>query len=501
MQANSIDRMKMRELQRFLLTGCESGVYRAGEIDLNPQRCANFVRTLAALGPETVDMLLNMENSRADATLFALALSASPRFASKETNTRALAALPLAARKADHLITFAAYAGKVRGWGRGLRSAIAEWYVAQPVSELASQILRQPGVNLKRHRSVLRRAHPKSRTLIQNALFQWISDGRLGHLATPEIRSGELRQVEGFEQARRAVSAYGVIDCIHAYRLNPSQIPSRWKTSADVWEALFDHLTYRQLIRYLPAMTESGFLSRRSAYSAIAVARIADRGRLRNGVIHPLRIVEAMKRYRSQSRPVETVFDALEEAFHLAVDCQAPIAKRLLVGIDGTGSMQGAPVHGMCDVPASLAGAGLALALTRAGAKGSSAVVFHRDAKPLDFNKRTRLADALNQIRATPSRSDASAPIRYARNARLQVDAFVIATDRLHQDSDLLTALRDYRESSGINAQLVLLNLAAAEVPGWIGGEDMDVMALAGLDHHATTSLRAFLAMNCDNEN
>jgi hypothetical protein len=26
-------------------------------------------------------------------------------------------------------------------------------------------------------------------------------------------------------------------------------------------------------------------------------------------------------------------------------------------------------------------------------------------------------------------------------------------------------------------------------------------MSLAGLDHHATVSLRAFLALNCDNEN
>ncbi len=489
----------IRQFKRFLLTGCESGVYRAGAIELAPEQTLGLRRFVAERGPGAVDFILDQTGSRPEAVFFALAVAASPRFASHETNSRALAALPLVARKAQDLAAFATHVAKTRGWGRGLRNAVADWYANQPVNALAAQILRHPAKNAKQHRAILRLAHPKASNLAQNALYQWISDGKLGHLATPEVRSNELRLVDGFERARKASSLAELATCIEDYRLAPAHIPARWRTSAAAWEAMFDHLSYRQLLRYLPLMTASGLLGRHSEYAALAVARLADRGRIRTSGIDPLRIVEAMKQYRNQHHAVESIFDALDEALHLAADCQPAIGRRVLVAVDGTGSMQGAPVCGMPHVPAALAGATLALSIAKAAVAAgrqnlAGVLAFHRDAvREIEFStsgRRTRLADVLNQIRATPSRSDAALPVEYAIRERLKVESFVIVTDRM-QGPGPLDALQRYREATGIDAHLALINLSGREVPGWNGHDN--AIAIAGLDAHAPVSLREFL--------
>ena len=221
-------------LQHFLLTGCDSGVYRAAAYEPSAHRAGTVLRAITASGPQFVDQLLAFKNARPEAALFALALAASPRFAAPETVSRALAALPIVAHKAQDLAAFAAYIESMRGSGRGLRSAIANWYTIQPVASLAAQILKSPSRNLRRHRALLRRAHPKAKDLSQNALFQWIAEGRLGHLATSAVLAGELRLVEGFTLIHAADSETQAIHCIEDYGLQPSHVPARWKKSAAV---------------------------------------------------------------------------------------------------------------------------------------------------------------------------------------------------------------------------------------------------------------------------
>jgi 60 kDa SS-A/Ro ribonucleoprotein len=486
--------LSLANWKRFLLTGCDSGMYRAAGYAPDPARSRAFLHFLSESGPKAVGELLDFEHARPDARLYALALAASPRFAAPETVAAAFAALPLAARKAQDLAAFAAYATSFRGWGRGLRGAIASWYANQPVDDLAAQILKRPSRNLRQHRALVRRAHPKAGGAQQNALFQWIADGRLGHLASPEVLSGGLRRVDGYERARSASSERDIVHLVEDYRLHPPQIAGRWKKSPRVWEALFDHLSYRQTLRYLPAMTASGLLTHGSDYSAIAVARVADRARLRAAGVSPLRILQAMKRYRASHRAVEGVFDALDEAFHLSLANTPPLGKRIVAAVDATGSMQGAPVLGMPHVPAALAGAALVLTLARAEGRDCLPVAFHREARLLSrcSGKDARLAGTLNEIRATPSRGDPSSVIRFAASNRVEASAFVIVTDRLSgRDAETLGAeVARYRERMGIASRLVLVNLS--------GGVEIDApdgaMVVSGLDtHRSLVAIRAFL--------
>lgn len=501
-----------QQFRQFLLTGSEGGVYRAGPLRLEPESTPALISFFQAEGPSAVDALVRTPHVRAEAALFALAIAASPRFAPEETNAQALAALPIVARKAQHLALFAGYVSKTRGWGRGLRSAVANWYAAHPVGSLASQILRRPSSNRKLHRALLRLAHPKATSLAQNAVYQWITDGRLGHLATPEIRAAELRMVEGYLRMREASTAREAAGFIEVFRLGPAQVPVRWRGSAEVWEALFDHLHYRELLRYLPAMTASGMLSRNSGNAALAVARIADRKRILAARAHPVELAAAMARYRGAARiaAVESVFDALDEALTISASSQPSAVSavdesdvpggRILVGIDGTASMQGAAVCGLAGLPASLAAAAIAMGIAlghgdarRSSRQPVSVVPFHREAgDPIDIEPGMRIAGVLNQIRSKPSRSDAAVVIECALRKRERVSTFVIVTDRTSDAARINGALRRYRETMGIEARLALFQLASRDVPGWQA--DCGTIAFAGLDLQASSALNGFLA-------
>ena len=75
-----------------------------------------------------------------DPALFALALCAA--HGDEAVRKVALVALPGVARTGTHLLHFAAFAEGFRGWGRGLRRAVAAWYGDKGLDELALQAVK-----------------------------------------------------------------------------------------------------------------------------------------------------------------------------------------------------------------------------------------------------------------------------------------------------------------------------------------------------------------------
>src|SRR5215213_5306960 len=129
----------MYRLETFLILGGDPGAYRAGQCLFRPDAAESVKAALRTGGREAVRTIEEVAVSgRAlsqDAALYALALASSPQFGDAETNAAALEALPKVARTGAHLCKYAAYVGSVRGWGRGLRSAVADWYTSKPIQE------------------------------------------------------------------------------------------------------------------------------------------------------------------------------------------------------------------------------------------------------------------------------------------------------------------------------------------------------------------------------
>src|SRR5206468_5756068 len=86
----------------------------------------------------------------------------------------ALDALPKVARTGTHLFLFARYIEQFRGWGRGLRRAVGDWYLDGPVDKVAYQAVKYRQREGWSHRDLLRLAHPATDEAARKALFDWL---------------------------------------------------------------------------------------------------------------------------------------------------------------------------------------------------------------------------------------------------------------------------------------------------------------------------------------
>ena len=392
-------------LVRFLMLGSECGTYYVQQRALTLENAMAVIECLKTDGLRVVRTVVEISVAgrapKNEPALFALALAASPNFADVKTISSAHNALPEVARTGSHLCIFAAFVENLRGWGRGLRSAVADWYLSKPASELAYQMLAHPHCSGWSHRDLLRLSHPKAVTPSHNALFQWAVDGELGHLASAEILSGDLRQIRAFELAKKSASQDEIVQLIEENRLTPEMIPSEWQDSARVWEALLPSMPYMDLMRRLVKLTAVGLIQPHSPATALAVARLIDRKRIANSRVHPIALVDAQIAYKQEPAAVASVIDALDEAFHLAIENVEPTGKRIYLAV----------------------GAATGTAMS--------------DALAMVFAKREP---------SCISSSNPSLPMR-------DVDAFVIFSDH----SPSADALEHYRRSGGIAAKLVVI--------------------------------------------
>lgn len=84
----------------------------------------------------------------------------------------ALVVLPEVARTGTHLFTFVEYVESFRGWGRGLKRAVADWYLNMDANRLAYQLIKYQQRNDWSHRDLLRLSHPKVDSAEINTLFK-----------------------------------------------------------------------------------------------------------------------------------------------------------------------------------------------------------------------------------------------------------------------------------------------------------------------------------------
>lgn len=456
-------------LARFLILGSEGGTYYTSERTLTLENAQAVQACLLSDGPRAVNQVVEISSAgrapKNDPALFVLAMAAGPTFADAKTNALALAALPLVARTGTHLCTFAAFSRKLRGWGRGLRSAIADWYVSRPVAEVATQALKYRNRAGWSHRDLLRLAHPRSANPAQNALFRWVVDGEL-----PVTVPGELRQIRAFEMAGKAGSEREVIRLIEDYRLTHEMIPSRWKNSAAVWEALLQEMPYNAIVRHLAKMTAVRLLAPMSAAAALVVARLIDRRRVERSKIHPIALLAALLAYK-QGRgvrgglswaPVASIIDALDEAFYLAFDNVEPTGKRVYLALDASSSMQQTAVSGMPHLSAAMASAALAMVFARRESNATIAA-FRGIIRPVDISPEDRLDRASEAIGHGLGMTNAALPFEDALERGLPVDAFVLLTDSetWAGAQHPVQALDRYRRATGIPAKLVVVAMAA----------------------------------------
>lgn len=481
-------------LHRFLTLGTDGGTYYATEREITKQN-ADVVLGAAradatALTAQAVAVSQAGRAPRNNPALFALAAAAS--LGDEAGRRAALDALPLVARTGTHLFLFGRYVQQFRGWGRGLRRAVGDWYAARDVSALAYQVLKYRQREGWTHRDMLRLAHPEGEGA-HRALFDWIC-GREADLA-------ELPLVEAFVKAQAASKPAEWVALIQD---NPSlsweMLPDAALNSPLVWIALLNNgMPQTALMRQLPRLTRLGVVGPAAAGTPMVAAQLASPEHLRKARVHPVNVLVALRTYASGHgargqdtwQPVPAITDALDAAFYAAFGAVEPAGKRTMLALDVSGSMT-SPVSGL---PLSCREASAALALVTAATEPQAFVTgFTTGLAPLDISPRQRLDDAIRKISGLPfGGTDCAQPMLWAAQAGAEIDTFCVLTDNEtwagythpHQ------ALEAYRQKTGIPARLSVVGMTSTDFT-IADPEDPGMLDIAGFDSAAPALLASF---------
>ena len=473
-------------LDRFLVLGSEGGSYYATERALTRENAQAVTRCAAADGPEAVRRIVAVSAAgrapKNDPAVFALALVAAT--AGPDGKKAAYAAVPAVCRTGTHLFQFAAASDALRGWGRGLRQAVADWYTGKPARDLAYQVTKYQQRDGWGHRDLLRLAHPKPADPEVQAVLRWVTHGAdaLGPLAVKKTVAGADVQVvhppvaaelpapvRAWEAAKRAGTADEAAALVREHRLVRECVPTKFLDAPAVWEALLEDMPVTAMLRNLATLTRVGVVAAGSAGARKVVEALADVERLRKGRVHPLAVLVALKTYASGRgvrgqhtwTPVPEVTAALDEAFYLAFGAVEGTGKRWLFGLDVSGSM-GSPVAGS---PLTCCEAATALSLVAARVETDPFVGrFNTGLERVPFGPATRLDAALAYTRnVNGGGTDCALPMTYAAKRKLPVDVFCVLTDSETWFGDIhpFQALKQYREKTGIPAKLAVVGMVS----------------------------------------
>lgn len=454
-----------QRLMRFLVLGTEGGTYYISEQKLTRENATNALACLAEDGPRFVQTVVEVSSKgrayKNDPALFALALAAASD--QPETRRLALEALPKVARIGTHLFHFAAYADGMRGWGRGLRQAVARWYQSRDDEQLAYQFAKYQSRDGWSHRDLLRLAHPNPATPAQRALFHWATGNE-------DVSVEELPGlVQGLERLKKAASEQEMIALIRSYHAPREVIPTEYLTSPAVWEAMLPWLGLTALIRSLGNLSKIGLVVNGAAATGYVAERITDRDALRKGRVHPLQVLAALVTYEqghgmrgSGEWPVaKQIVDALNLAYTYTFENITPTGKRIYLALDVSGSMSLGNVSGIPGLSPRMASAALAM-MSLNTEKDVILKGFSGELVPLPIQRNMNLEVVVKAISGIPfGRTDCAQPMLDALKHNLMVDAFVIYTDSETWCGEIhpTQALAQYRQKTGIPAKLVVVGM------------------------------------------
>lgn len=536
---------KWKQLERFLILGSIGGSYYVGERKLTKENAGIVQECLKEDYEKAVDTIVAVSDAgrapKNDPALFALAVASAD--ARPEARRYALGALPRVARIPTHLFQFVGVAEDLRGWGRGMRRAIGDWYNRQTPDHLAFEIAKYQQREGWSNRDLLRLAHPKGATQVHNDIFRYIVKG--------EVRETLPAIIKGVELARGNPNPNAVTSFINNYGLTREMIPTECLNDKDVWRALLQRMPLNAIVRNLGKMTTVGLLdSNLRDETKLIFDRLTDEKYIRESRLHPVSIMLASAVYEQghgmkgklKWSPVPKIVEALDRAFYLSFANVEPTGKNYLIGLDVSGSMSALIAN--TPLSARVGAAAMALILSRTEKNVETVAfssggwrpapptmstqyvtqytlktIFHPlygyvqqtvpvqvarpsawgnwdqregGVVPFPIHASDRVKDVVKKTDNLPfGGTDCALPIIYAMEKGLKVDVFVTITDnetwagKVHPSE----ALRQYRQKINPRAKNVVLGMTATEFtvndPNDPGGLDV-----AGFD----TSVPAVVA-------
>ncbi len=486
-------------LDRFLILGSEGGTYYATERALTQENAQCVARCLKADAKRTIQRIAEIsESGRApknDVALFALAMAFSERFNPKAGDRQIAAAyLDKVARIGTHLFQFVEYVEKFRGWGRTLRDAVQGWYLDKDPDKLAYQVVKYRQRGGWSHRdllrlskpvpssaSVLRRSQirewPQARLASINAILHWVTKGEVIEHC-PEL-------IVAFNEMQAATTVdHALVLMIDKYPDLPwswEMVPTPLLKEARVWETLLPKMGLWALCRNLGRLTANGTLLPYGDMTAQVAQRLADGEAIVRSRLHPIKVLAALLTYQQGHgergkltwSPLPEITDALDKAYYLAFGNVTPTNKRICIGIDISGSMDGGTIAGVPGLSPRVGAAAMAMVMVHSEPRPPITMAFATQFVDFPISKRERLDDVVHRMQMLPmGGTDCSLPMTWALQNKHGVDAFVVITDNETWAGNIhpMQALQTYREIMGIPAKLVVVGMTATGTSIGYGG-------------------------------
>ncbi|KAL3870589.1 hypothetical protein ACJMK2_038638 [Sinanodonta woodiana] len=198
-----------------------------------------------------------------------------------------------------------------KGWGRGLRRAVNNWYNTKDASHLAELVTRYRFFAGWGHRDVFRMAHIAPANEAIALVIKYVVKGIDAIKKGQENASDEIKRIISYLDAvhtvKHSTDDTAIAGLIEKHGLGIEHIPCPLYSSKDVWVSLLEKMSLTDILKYLPALGSRGFLTVASKESPTDEAckliqskvldKVKDASAIETERIGPFAIYIAIKNY------------------------------------------------------------------------------------------------------------------------------------------------------------------------------------------------------------
>lgn len=488
----SFDLTPQQRLERFLLIGSEGGTYYVDEQKLTVENASSIISFIKKDGLTVVNTVVNfLTNNRApkvDASLFVLALCATNGDAATKTAT--YNAINNVCRTSTHLFTFLSNVQNLRGWSRGLRRGVSNFYLSKTAEKIAYQLVKYRNRAGFTHRDALRLAHPKSNDAAVNSLFGYA----VGKLPASET-SNSL--VQAFEAAQHE-SGKDLVNLIKEFKLTWEMVPNEKINDAEVLKALLTDMPLTALVRNLNRFSYNGLTDSNNTTVKTIVKKLTDENVVKKSGMHPVNVVNSLLTYSSGHGQKggktwtanQNIVDALSELYTLSLNSLEPTGKDILVAVDISGSMR-SPVNGMQMSCAQIANV-LGVTILKSEKKAEM-VWFDTELSTPTLGRRSSIDQILSESPCGGG-TDCAQAFVHALKTKNKYDAIIVLTDNETWAGPQhgVTLFDQYRRTVNKDVKVIEVAMVANGVSNY-PDDDKNVLRVVGFDASVVNVINEFL--------
>lgn len=492
-------------LRRFLILGTEGGTYYTKEHPLTVKSAQNVLECINTDFDRTVKEIVDVSDQglahKNDPALFALALCVANQ---PKGQTVSPDAINKVVRTGTHFLTFIGYLDELASWNRKVRRLMWTWY-QKPLDKLAYQMVKYQSRGDWSQRDALRVIHRKPRDEQESLLFKWVTDRDSFYEGKGETKKAKpigILLLDAYMEAHREdTTEKRLVQIIRDHGLTHEMLPTKFKKSKKVWEALTEKMPMTAMIRNLGVMSSVGLLTSSNLDLVTKIENSLENVEaLQKARVHPMTILFALKTYAEGQgfrgslnwKPVQRVVDALDGAFYLAFKAVEPTGKRFMFGVDVSGSMSWT----MANSNVTCCEAAGAMALVTANTEKNYAVYGFADRfVELKISPKMRLDQVARVMQKNNfGRTDCALPMIHAQKMGAKFDVFIVITDnetwygKVHP----FQALRNYRKAVNPDAKLVVMGMTATEF-SIADPTDSGTLDVVGMDANVPRIIRSFV--------